>query len=243
MYNFEDFPEMDNFEGFPEMDNFDELPEMENFDELPEMENLDELPEMDNFDELPEMDNFDELAEMENFDELPEMENFDELPEMDNFDELPEMENFDEVPEMENFDELPEMEKLEDFPVQNDEKAIKQRKKLVNGRGSRLISMEQGFGAESSKVVGKLPVESETREKVSDFGGESTKDIKVGSGRRELRNRGGYRGSTGQSSHSSLRDDHRERQRRTKSYCRRMEDLCKRGTFPNACNRCYRNGY
>merc|ERR1719331_3371108 len=126
MKNFEEFPEMESYDGVPDFGDFPF-----DFEDFPEMEKFDE--------EFPEMEKFDE--------EFPEMENFDE--------EFPEMKNF---AEMENFDEeFPEMEKVEDFPgkedypVQNEEQAIKQRKKLVNSRGSRLISMEEGFGAESSK--------------------------------------------------------------------------------------------
>merc|ERR1712079_79096 len=135
------------------------------------------MGELENFEEFPEM-------EMENFEEFPEMENFEQLPELDNFEQLPELDNFEQLPELDNFEEFPVK---EDYPVQKENPAIKQKKEFVNGRGSRLILKEQGFGAESSKVVGKLAVESETREKFSDFGGDSrSSNIEVGSGRRQL---------------------------------------------------------
>jgi len=111
-------------------------------------------PSYEDFEDFPQ--DFEEFPEMVNFEEFPEMENFEELPEMEKFEERLEMENFEELPEMENFEKFEDFPEKEDGPVVRDEEpAIKQTgKKLVKGRESRLISKEQRFDGESSKVVG-----------------------------------------------------------------------------------------
>merc|ERR1712026_589762 len=99
---------------------------------------------------------------------------------------------------------------------------------------------EQGLDAESSKVVGKLAVESVTREKFSDFGGDSrSSNIEVGSGRRQLA--WGYDHGARHLEYLRLRERQRQRERQRRRererYCYYMMQVCFRGD-KFACRQC-----